>query len=133
MALHAQIMALSRQNTNVRSLALSLDEKRKLVEPCEESLLALQDALAKRGYDAATSVQTAVLEADSATRPDLPYPGGQARFPSVRLEGLTTTGSRFVAQMVVVTEAQGARVVQCASRNPVAPCEPILEHLVGRH
>ena len=50
MALHVQILALSRQNTNVRSLALSLDEKRKLVEPCEQSLRALQDALAKRGY-----------------------------------------------------------------------------------
>jgi hypothetical protein len=50
LALHAQIMALSRQNTNVRSLALSLDEKRKLIDPCEQSLHALQDALAKRGY-----------------------------------------------------------------------------------
>ncbi len=49
-ALHLQIMALSRQNTNVRSLALSLDEKRNLIEPCEQSLHALQDALAKRGY-----------------------------------------------------------------------------------
>lgn len=73
------------------------------------------------------------IEVDSATRTDLPYAAGQARFPSVRLEGITTAGSRFVAQMVVVTEPEGARVVQCASRNPVAPCEPILDHLVGRH
>lgn len=73
------------------------------------------------------------IEASSATRTDLPYAAGGARFPSVRLEGLTTTGSRFVAQMVVVTDPEGARVVQCASRNPVAPCEPVLEHLVGRH
>jgi hypothetical protein len=51
--------------------------------------------------------------------------------PSVRLEGLTPAGQRFVAQMIVVTTPEGARVVQCASRNPVAPCEPVLEHLVG--
>lgn len=50
LAVHAQILTLSRQNTNVRSLALSLDDKRKLVAPCEESLRALRDALAKRGY-----------------------------------------------------------------------------------
>lgn len=52
MAAHAQIVVLSRHNTNVRSLALSLDQKRKLVAPCEESLHALRDALAKRGYPA---------------------------------------------------------------------------------
>ena len=50
MSVHAQIMALSRKNTNVRSLALSLDEKRKLIEPCERSLRVLQDALARHGY-----------------------------------------------------------------------------------
>ena len=50
LAIHAQVLTLSRQNTNVRSLALSLDQKRKLVAPCEESLQALRDALAKRGY-----------------------------------------------------------------------------------
>jgi len=48
--LNAQIIALSRRNTNVRSLALSLDQKRKLTVSCEESLHALQNALAKRGY-----------------------------------------------------------------------------------
>ena len=50
MALNAQIVALSRRNTNVRSLALSLDEKRKLTGPCEETLRLLQAALDKRGY-----------------------------------------------------------------------------------
>jgi len=50
MDLNAQIITLSRRNTNVRSLALSLDQKRKLTESCEESLHALQAALAKRGY-----------------------------------------------------------------------------------
>jgi hypothetical protein len=44
------IIALSRRNTNVRSLALSLDEKRKLTGPCEETLRALQAALSKHGY-----------------------------------------------------------------------------------
>jgi len=48
--LNAQIISLSRRNTNVRSLALSLDQKRKLTASCEESLRALQDALAKRRY-----------------------------------------------------------------------------------
>jgi len=51
MDLNAQIIALSRRNTNVRSLALSLDQKRKLTTPCEDSLRALRDALAKRGYN----------------------------------------------------------------------------------
>ena len=52
MGLNAQIMALSRRNTNVRSLALSLGQKRMLIATCEESLRALQDALAKRGFSA---------------------------------------------------------------------------------
>jgi hypothetical protein len=50
MDLNAQIIALSRRNTNVRSLALSLDQKRTATVSCEDSLRALQDALAKRGY-----------------------------------------------------------------------------------
>lgn len=50
MALNAQITGLSRRNTNVRSLALSLNQKRPLTTACDASLHALQDALAKRGY-----------------------------------------------------------------------------------
>jgi hypothetical protein len=50
MDLNAQIIALSRRNTNVRSLALSLNQKRPLTAACEESLRALQEALAKRGF-----------------------------------------------------------------------------------
>jgi hypothetical protein len=52
MDLNAQIVVLSRRNTNVRSLALSLDEKRKLIAPCEENLHALQAALATHHYPA---------------------------------------------------------------------------------
>lgn len=50
--LNSQIVALSRRNTNVRSLALSLGKKRMLTATCEDSLRALQDALAKRGFPA---------------------------------------------------------------------------------
>ena len=50
MDLNMQIIALSRRNTNVRSLALSLDEKRTITTSCEASLRALQAALAKRGF-----------------------------------------------------------------------------------
>ena len=50
MKLNAQIIELSRRNTNVRSLALSLDEKRKLTAPCDETLRRLQAALDKRGF-----------------------------------------------------------------------------------
>lgn len=67
--------------------------------------------------------------ANAVTRSDAPY--GKYKFPSVRLEGQTPAGQPFVAQMVVVTTHETARVVQCASRNPIAPCEPVLEHLVG--
>jgi len=42
-----QVMALSRENTNVRSLAISLDRKRKLVSACAEALDALRLAIAE--------------------------------------------------------------------------------------
>jgi hypothetical protein len=48
--LNSQIIALSRRNTNVRSLMLSLDEKRKMTLACQDNLRALQTALSKRGY-----------------------------------------------------------------------------------
>ncbi len=50
MDLNAQIIALSRRNTNVRSLALSLDQKRAIVVKCEEALRALRSALAGREH-----------------------------------------------------------------------------------
>jgi hypothetical protein len=49
-SINTQIIGLSRRNTNVRSLALSLSEKRPLTAACEQSLQALNAALAKRGY-----------------------------------------------------------------------------------
>ena len=42
MAVNTEIVALSRRNTNVRSLALSLGQKRTLTARCEENLRALQ-------------------------------------------------------------------------------------------
>ncbi len=50
MALNAEIISLSRRNTNVRSLALSLDQKRQIVVKCEDSLRALRTALEKHEY-----------------------------------------------------------------------------------
>ena len=50
MSLNAQIVSLSRRNSNVQSLALSLGEKGTLAARCEDGLRALQDALAKRGF-----------------------------------------------------------------------------------
>jgi hypothetical protein len=50
MTVNQQIISLSRRNTNVRSLALSLNEKRKVIGECETSLHALRDALSKRGF-----------------------------------------------------------------------------------
>jgi hypothetical protein len=47
---NAQIITLSRRNSNVRSLALSLNQKRVVTASCEDILRALQDGLAKRGF-----------------------------------------------------------------------------------
>jgi hypothetical protein len=47
-----QIVTLSRRNTNVRSLELSLRAKPALVAACDDKLHALQDALADRGSKA---------------------------------------------------------------------------------
>ena len=52
MGVNAQVVALSRRNTNVRSLALSLGQKRTLTAMCDDSLRALQDALGKRDFSA---------------------------------------------------------------------------------
>ena len=48
MKVNAAIVALSRRNTNVRSLALTLNQKGQLANACEETLRGLRDTLAKR-------------------------------------------------------------------------------------
>ena len=47
---NTQLIVLSRRNSNVHSLALSLSEKRVLTAQCEESLHAIQSALSKRTF-----------------------------------------------------------------------------------
>lgn len=47
---HREIVSLSRRNTNVRSLALSLTEKGRIIAKGEDSLTRLRAALAKRGF-----------------------------------------------------------------------------------
>ena len=48
MKVNAAIVALSRRNTNVRSLALTLNQKGQLTNACQETLRGLREALAKR-------------------------------------------------------------------------------------
>jgi hypothetical protein len=43
--IRAQIIKLSRENTNVRSLAISLNQKRKVVLMCQDALAALEQAI----------------------------------------------------------------------------------------
>ncbi len=50
--LHNQLIALSRRNSNVRSLAMALGELRLLNAGCEDDLRALQKAIDARGFAA---------------------------------------------------------------------------------
>lgn len=49
---HGELIGLSRRNTNVRSLALSLGRKRNLIAACDEGLRAIDGALAKHEFGA---------------------------------------------------------------------------------
>jgi len=51
-AINAEIVALSRRNSNVRSLALSLGKKRTVTAEAEDLLQALEDALARHHFSA---------------------------------------------------------------------------------
>jgi hypothetical protein len=48
--LSAELVVLSRRNSNVRSLALALRRTPALVAACDQTLAQLQDALAKKGF-----------------------------------------------------------------------------------
>jgi hypothetical protein len=50
--IHAEIITLSRRNSDVRSLALSLGRKRLITAQCDEQLRALQTSLAKHAVSA---------------------------------------------------------------------------------
>jgi hypothetical protein len=52
LSIHKEIIALSRRNSDVRSLALSLGEKRNVTAECEARLQALEEALAKHAFTA---------------------------------------------------------------------------------
>jgi hypothetical protein len=47
MKVHAEIITLSRRNSDVRSLSLSLGQKRMITAQCDDQLRALQESLAK--------------------------------------------------------------------------------------
>jgi hypothetical protein len=50
--LHGEVIELSRRNTNVRSLALTLGRQRSLAAACEDQLRILEDALSGHGSEA---------------------------------------------------------------------------------
>lgn len=52
LSVHKEIVTLSRRNSDVRSLALSLGKKRTVTAECEAQLQALEEALAKHEFTA---------------------------------------------------------------------------------
>ena len=49
-----QILALSRENTNVRSLSISLNQKRKVMLACHDVLSNLEEAIRKEPIEGVT-------------------------------------------------------------------------------
>jgi hypothetical protein len=52
MEVTARVLALSRQNTNIKSFELSLNRKRKITTQCDEILTSLQEAVQSRSFKA---------------------------------------------------------------------------------
>jgi len=52
MAVTAEVIRLSRENTNVKSFELSLGRKRKIAAQCDEILISLQEAVRSREFKA---------------------------------------------------------------------------------
>lgn len=52
LAVHAEVMALSRRNTDLKGLALTLGRKRVVAAACADTLAALDEALAGHGTEA---------------------------------------------------------------------------------
>jgi len=50
--IHAEVLSLSRQNTNIRSMELSMGVKRKITAQCRETLGALQNAVGSKAFRA---------------------------------------------------------------------------------
>jgi hypothetical protein len=50
--IHAEVIMLSRQNSNVKSMELSLGAKRKITAQCQDTLNALQNAVGSRSFRA---------------------------------------------------------------------------------
>ena len=48
----ARVIALSRQNTNIKSFEMSLGRKRKVTAQCDEILLSLEEAVRSRSFKA---------------------------------------------------------------------------------
>jgi hypothetical protein len=52
MEITARVLELSRQNTNIKSLELSVNRKRKIAAQCDDVLKSLQDAVQSRAFKA---------------------------------------------------------------------------------
>lgn len=50
--IHAEIIALSRRNTNVRSIAISLGQRRNVAAQCQDTLAALQQIVQSKRFEA---------------------------------------------------------------------------------